>query len=104
MQLFYQGAISQKSCLKNIVVSSHSLKSETIATLFAEVKTKMDVTKALEDTRKISFCETEDRGNTRSISKAINPYIDYCFAPRNKETIIKAISFMEINIHKYTYD
>ena len=53
----------------------------------------------MEDARKSLFGETKDVEKSRSISKTIKPYIDYCFALENKETVIKVISLMEIDIH-----
>ena len=101
---FTHGQYPHKVVLKYIVVSSHPLKAGTIPTLFAEAKDKVEATKALEDARKSLFGETKDVEKSRSISKTIKPYIDYCFALENKETVIKVISLMEIDIHEDTYD
>ena len=104
VQLFYPGAISPKVVLKYIVVSSHSIKAGTIPKLFAEAKTETEATEALESARIILFGDTQSKEKPRPISQTIEPYIEYCFAPKNKETVIKVISLMEIDIHEDTYD
>ena len=101
---FDQGQYPPKIVLKYIIVSSHPLKAGTIPNLFAEAETEIDATEALESARKILFAKTENREKPRPISQTIKPYIEYCFAPKNKETVIKVISLMEIDIHEDTYD
>ena len=99
-----EGQFPQKIILKYIVVSSHSLKAGSIPKSFAEAKTEIDATKAMEDARKSLFGKAEGGENTRQISQTIKPYIDYCFAPENKKMVIKVITLMEIDIHEDTYD
>lgn len=101
---FNQGQYPKKVVLKYVVVSSHSLKAGTIPNSFAEAKTEIEATKALESARKILFGEIENGKKPRPISQTIKPYIEYCFAPKNKKTVIKVISLMEIDIHEDTYD
>lgn len=99
-----RGNILQKVVLKYVVVSSHSIKAGTIPKLFAEAKTETEATEALESARIILFGDTKSKEKPRPISQTIEPYIEYCFAPKNKETVIKVISLMEIDIHEDTYD
>lgn len=101
---FTQGQYPPKVVLKYIVVSSHSIKAGTIPKLFAEAKTETEAKEALESARIILFGDTKSKEKPRPISKTIEPYIEYCFAPKNKETVIKVISLMEIDIHEDTYD
>ena len=101
---FTQGQYPPKVVLKYIVVSSHSIKAGTIPKLFAEAKTETEATEALESARIILFGDTQSKEKPRPISQTIEPYIEYCFAPKNKETVIKVISLMEIDIHEDTYD
>ena len=101
---FTQGQYPPKVVLKYVVVSSHSIKAGTIPKLFAEAKTETEATEALESARIILFGDTKSKEKPRPISQTIEPYIEYCFAPKNKETVIKVISLMEIDIHEDTYD
>lgn len=88
--------------LRYVIVAAHSLNIGSIPKSFSKVRTVSDAGIALDAARLELYGDgTEEAPPLGNKAKG---YVDYCFAPENKATILQVISLMEIDLHEGTYD
>lgn len=98
------GSFPNKSIvLRYVIIATRALNIGSIPQSFAEAKTVDEANVALEAAR-ITLLGDGIEDEPPKLGKQVEEYVDYCFAEENKDTMLKVISNMEIDLHEDTYD
>lgn len=96
------GSLDSKDLqLKLVVDAAHSLRIGNIARSFNQATNTSQARKALRDA-KLEIFGTAD--SPKTVSKAIESYITYCFAKENEAAVLKVIQLFAIDLHNGDYD
>lgn len=89
--------------LRYVIVAAKNLRIGTIPRSFSEAKNEIDASKALDSAKKELLGDGTEK-KAPSLGSQAKDYVDYCFAAKNKATMLQVISLMEISLHENTYD